>query len=184
MYLPLSLSSFSLFLISLSLSTTFCPLSHHISLLVSLSLSHHVSLTVAYIDRCLSCEVPLGTTVQCRSGGGVDLVGPWAWWFDSVVLWWRQTTLPPMMGCPSSLMMGCDVWVVWGAMDFNGFGCCGAMVAGFWVPMVRFRCLDSDGFGCCGVMVWGVVVWWFEGLWFWWLDSDGVWVRFGLIGLG
>ena len=34
---------------------------------------------VAYIDQCLSCEVPLGTTVQRGSGGSVDLAAAWIW---------------------------------------------------------------------------------------------------------
>ena len=61
MYLPLSLSSFSLFL-----HDVLAYLSSH--LCIGLSLSHHISLslslTVAYTDQCLSYEAPLSTTVR------------------------------------------------------------------------------------------------------------------------
>ena len=77
MYLPLSLSSFSLFLISLSLSLHNVQPSLSSHLCPGLFLSSHLSFTMAYIDRCLSCEVPLGTIVRHGSDGAVGLVVRW-----------------------------------------------------------------------------------------------------------
>ena len=58
-------------------------------------------------------------------------------------------------------------------MDFDGFGCCGAMVVGLWIPMVLgvvVRWWQGNGFQWLDSNVWilmvlGVMVRWFEGLW-------------------
>ena len=154
MYLPLCLSSFSLLLIFLSRNV--------LASLIT-SLFWPLSLTVAYTNRCLSCEVPLGTIVRRGSG--------------SVVLRWRSTS-PPMMGCDFSgvgPVVGCGVWVVW--VPLSGVGLAEAWIwwcrgfggsAAWSGDNVWFFCCGSGGGLWCVGGLRGYGFLWFWVLWLWW----------------
>ena len=183
MYLPLSLSSFSLFLISLSFSTTFRPLSHHIFVLASLSLIKSLSHGGLYWSmfklwsstryHCLAWvwwqrefggavslvvrrHGPLMEVLNLASDDGLPKLTDYGLWF-----FWRGSD--DGLWCVGGLKgYGFQwFWVLWcdggWAMDSDGLG-----VVVRWWQGYRFWWLDFD---VCIPMVLGVMVWWFEGLW-------------------
>ena len=146
MYMPLSLSSFSLFLISLFLHNVLASLSSHPCPGLSLSsLITSLSLTVAYTNRCLSCFS--STKFQCLA---------WVWRCGpgGLVLWWRLTS--PLL--PLHVFLDFLFVISSGVFFFAWF----SALNSDWLDQMQGRCWFCIGF-FCGFMVVlevGLPSWW------------------------